>query len=430
MKKIVHPALFLIMTASLFLGFYRNQWEMVRDKKFSLFQKGDESYVIARIVMTRQRGFFSYGGLLGWGDLDVAPADVAEPQYQYQYDVYFSGGEFQEYLPKLSHPGFQGLFFSLLDRASPFSPVINLRLFRMLNSGLFALVLMGVTLWFYQVLGFLPALLVFGSILFSAWMTLFGRNLFFVPWAFYLPFVVLLWSLEGERARRRLSDAQFFSVTSSLMLIKCLLNGYDFILPTLGMVVSPILFYTILEKWNKERFIRRFLITAAGAGLGILISLLILSIQNIFVSGSLQEGLRVIIETLERRTLASGPSVPALYEEANRASTWVILRTYFSESYFGKFAFPYYGITALFAGFSVLYLAVRKIRPEDAAGRSKGAALLGVTWLSLLSPLSWYVIFKSVAYFHTHMNYLPFHMPFTLFGFGLCGYTLAVLARK
>lgn len=430
MKKFLLPAFLLCAAASMFLGFYRDQWGLVREKKFSLFQKGDESYVIARMVMTRQSGLLSYGGLLGWGDLDVDESEVADPQYQRQYDVYFSGGSFQSYLPKQSHPGFQGLLFSLLDRVSPFAPIENLRLFRMLNSGLLALTLTGVIAWFLRAVGFLPALMVFASIVTSAWMTLFGRNLFFVTWIFYLPLLTLLWRLEGEKEGRRLSDRGLFGLMLTLILVKCLFNGYDFILPTLGLAASPILYYAIRERWEARSVVRRLILAAAGMGLGIILSLLVLSVQNMIVSGSLQGGVQYILETFARRTLGGSSTIPALYEEAYRASTWEILKTYFSESYFGKAYFPYYAVTGLFAIASVLYLTAQKLRPGDAEERSRGMALLWTTWLSLLSPLSWYVIFKSVAYFHTHMNYLPFHMPFTLFGFALCGYTVFVIFQR
>ena len=90
--------LFVLAFSLLFLGFYRNQWQMVRPKKFSLFQKDVEGYVIARMVWTRQSHLFSQGGLLGWGD--VNPSDINESDYQNQYDTYLKGLSFQTYWPK------------------------------------------------------------------------------------------------------------------------------------------------------------------------------------------------------------------------------------------------------------------------------------------------------------------------------------------
>ena len=170
--------LFLISFSSLFLGFYRNQWHMAPTTKFNLFQKDVQAYIMARMVMTRQNGLLSYGGLLGWGD--VNPADVNDDDYQHQYDVYLEDLSFKTYWAKESHPGFQGIFFSILDQLSPFSSLNNFRLFRMFTVSLFALTLTGIILWFYRETGLLSAIFVLASILTSQWMTVFGRNLFFV----------------------------------------------------------------------------------------------------------------------------------------------------------------------------------------------------------------------------------------------------------
>ena len=51
----------------------------------------------------------------------------------------------------------------------------------------------------------------------------------------------------------------------------------------------------------------------------------------------------------------------------------------------------------------------------------KLSALSIATWFSILAPLSWFVIFKGHSYIHTHMNYITWHMPFTLLGFALFG---------
>ena len=423
------PALvfFIIAAGMLFLGFYRNQWQMARPKKFSSFEKDVESYILARMVISRQQGLFSYGGLLGWGDV-VNPLDVHEADYDHQYDVYLKEGSFQSYWAKESHPGFQGDFFSLLDRLSPFSAAIDFRLFRMLTAGLFALVLCGIAFWFYQEFGWLSAIFVLGSSLISNWMTLFGRNLFFVSWIFFLPMLVLLFWFRNEKDERPYLGKQIFWLVFFLVLFKCLFNGYDFILPTLGMVATPVIFYGLLNRWKRELFLKRFTIVVLASLAGILASLMILVIQVAITSGNVQAGIDFIIQTILRRTYNLGSNPSASLNRPNSVSVWSILGIYLSASYFEKIRLPYWTLIMLFAGFSIVYWLTTRWWKSDS--NPKGLVLVSVTGLSLLSPLSWYIIFKSLAYYHTHMNYLPWHMPFTIFGFGLCGYILEFWVRS
>jgi len=412
----------------LFLGFYRDQWQMARPKKFSSFQKDVEAYVIGRLVLSREQGIFSNGGLLGWGDVDGTKMnDIGDKDYQHQYDTYLNGLSFNSYLAKESHPGFQGIFFSALDRISPMASGFNLRLFRILASGLFAVILAGVILWFSWELGWLPAIFVLISILISQWMTLFGRNLFFVSGLFYLPMLLLLFRLFREETGNPLSQGNIFWLVFSTILLKCLFNGYDFILPTLCMAASPLVYYGVKDKWDRHTFITRFLNTVLASLAAIIASLVVLSIQNMFASGSFSQGIGYILETVSRRTLVNDPNLASIYVEAKNASTWSILKIYLSESYFDRLQVPYYAIIILFAIVSAAQVWLEKIK---AFSSTKGIALVAATWFSLLGPLSWYIIFKSVAYFHTHMNYLPWHMPFTLFGFGLCGFFVQSLIRS
>ena len=400
---------------------------MARPKKFSSFQKDVEAYVIGRLVLSREQGIFSSGGLLGWGDVDGTKMnEIGDKDYQHQFDTYLNGLSFNTYLAKESHPGFQGIFFSALDRISPLAPGFNLRLFRILAAGMFAAILAGVILWFSWELGWLPAIFVLISILISQWMTLFGRNLFFVSGLFYLPMLLLLFRLYREGMGNPFSQGNLFWLIFATILLKCLFNGYDFILPTLCMAASPLVYYGVKNRWDRRMFISRFINVVFASLAAILTSLVVLSIQNMFASGNFSQGLAYILETVNRRVLVNDPNLPSIYAEAKNASTWSILKVYLSESYFDRLRVPYYAVIVLFAIVSAAQTWLEKIMP---ARSTEGIALVAATWFSLLGPLSWYIIFKSVAYFHTHMNYLPWHMPFTLFGFGLCGFFVQSLYR-
>ena len=49
-------------------------------------------------------------------------------------------------------------------------------------------------------------------------------------------------------------------------------------------------------------------------------------------------------------------------------------------------------------------------------------ALIITFWVSIIAPLSWFILFKSHSYIHTHMNFIVWYMPFALLGYVLLGY--------
>ena len=210
---------------------------------------------MARMVASRQYGLTSYGALMGWGDAD--PLNLKDKDYQHQYDVYFDGGNFQVYSVYKSQTGFQAFFFSLLDRLSPLIPKWNLRLFRGLMALLLALTLSFFILWIYREFGWFAALLVFITTLLSPWITLFGRNLLYFTWAFYLPMVLTGFYLAWEKRKGKPSNKMLGWLVFAAVAFKCLFDGYDFIIPSLAMVFIPIIYYGLLGKWDIRRFITR-----------------------------------------------------------------------------------------------------------------------------------------------------------------------------
>jgi len=85
----------------------------------------------------------------------------------------------------------------------------------------------------------------------------------------------------------------------------------------------------------------------------------------------------------------------------------------------------------LFVGFAAasILVAGRLVWP-GAADRRMHAALLGATWFSVVAPLSCLFLFRAHSYRHEHMNFILWQMPFTLFGFAICGLLVAPRNRK
>ncbi len=415
----------LLAAALLFLGFYHNTWRAVRPGKFKNFQLDSESLVIARMVESRQHGVLSQNGLRGWGDAN--PANLNESDYTHQYDVYLSGQQFQTYSLYKSVSGFQGMLFSALDEISPFSPAVNLRNFRVLACLLFALALSAFLAWLLHEFGWVTFAAGLLTTLLSGWITLFGRNLFYSIWASFLPLALVAWYLAWEQRKGLLSNGRLAAVGFGGILCKCMVNGYDFIIPALAMPVIPVLYYAFRERWEARLFARRFGLLLLALGAAVLASLLILAAQLRVSEGSFAGGVISIVRTLSRRSYGD-PSLFPGYEASLEANPWSVLWTYIADdTAISVFNMNFLAIIALFAAFTLLFFGVdrgRRLSPEK---RGKAYALMGATWVSLLSPVSWFLIFKGQAYIHTFTNYLAWHMPFTLFGFAFCGYVLQCL---
>jgi hypothetical protein len=419
--KNILPTLLLFLGSMilLFLGFYRDQWGVVREKKFKEFQTDSESLVMARMVESRQNGILSENGLLGWGDVHLP--DLNESDYAHQYDVYLAGGDFQTYSLYKSLSGAQAMFFSLLDGLSPFPPALNLRDFRVLVALLFASTLSVFILWIRHEFGWLASLLVLVTTLVSQWITLFGRNLFYVIWASFLPMVLVAWFLVWEERNTRPANLRLASVAFVSMLFKCLMNGYDFIIPTLAMTTVPLVYYGLRNGWDRSKFLQRFALLSLALLSAVSASILILAAQLAVSEGSFLGGMASILSTFGRRTYGD-PSLYPLYAESLKADPFSVLWTYLvKDTAINLLGLRFLDLIVIFAVFTVLYMILDRRKRAELPDRNKSNGLIGATWFSILSPITWFLVFKGQAYVHTHTNYLAWHMPFTLFGFALCG---------
>jgi len=427
-QKIFTPksvtTLFFLLCAlvSIFLGLYRNQWNVVREKKFKQFQTDSESLVIARLVETRQNGIFAENGLLGWGDAD--PLTLRDSDYQHQYDIYLAGQNFQNYSLYKSISGFQAMFWGALDRLSPFSPAINLRNFRALEALLFGLTLTLFLSWILYEFGWLPAVVVLLTTLVSQWITLYGRNLFYFLWATFLPLGLIAFYFAWEEKKGTTSNLRLALLALAGMLFKCTMNGYDYIIPALAMPTVPLVYYALRNGWGGSKFVKRFLIVAAALLVAVLVSLLILAAQLGISEGSFWGGLASIFGTFGRRTYGQANLYPG-NEDGLKANTWSVLWTYISkDTAINVLGLNFLSIIVIFAAFTAIYLIFDRLKKGNLPDRTKTYALISATWFSILSPISWFIIFKGQAYYHTHTNYVAWHMPFTLFGYAMCGLIL------
>ncbi|MGA2507349.1 MAG: hypothetical protein ABSF80_07735 [Chitinispirillaceae bacterium] len=426
-------ALGILSTVLLFCGFFSNCWHAAEQEWFLHFQHDDESLVIGRMVKARGDGIFSAGGMLGAGIRHNIHVEWISPEEaDHQYTAYLTGLTFADYSPYMSQIGGQAMFFSLLDRMLPLLPRTKINIYHIFTSLLSAVALTLVVLWFYDEFGLSVMLFVLCSMVFSQWLTVFGRNLWWSLWVFYLPMIAVM---RFYRSHSPAEDPRFIRLgvlTFVSVFVKCLFNGYEYMTTTLLMMVTPFVYYGILYRLNGRQFLRGAFAAALGSCLAIGVTLTILCFQIDSIRGNAQ-GVTHITNSLMKRTYGNEHAFPAVYAASLKSNVIDVVDAYVEGVFFDAnnylsphshfisrylFIVRYYFLIVLFLAASLL-IVFRRAGP--AVVKQRNAALLCATWFSLLAPLSWFVIFKAHSFIHTHMNFIVWQMPFVFFGFAVCG---------
>ncbi len=440
-ENIPKISIWIVSILLLFFGFYANTWHVADQEWFDRHQRDTESYILGRMVKSRQHGILSAGGLNGYGTFEkVEQQWISSSQIENQYSAFLNRLSFDEYKTYKSQPGGQGILFSLLDKLLPLSPTIKLKSFYLLTALLSAIALTAITGWFYEEFDWIVALFVLASAVLSQWLTVFGKNLWWSLWAFYLPMIVVMYYLKQNRDIENRLPIKFGILILISVSIKCFINGFEYITTTLVMMVVPLVYYAILDKWNREQCFKFAFTAGIGSGIAIFLGLTLLCFQIGAVEGSVFDGIKHVVYSFGKRTHGQPEGFEEIYKASLEAGTIGVVMAYVKGIFFNFnnywttsnsfianhfFKLRYIYLIILFLIMSVL-LHFRS-SGEIEQNRQQNIALIWTTWFAVLAPLSWYVIFKAHSQIHLHMSFLLWQMPFTLFGFAVFG---ALLSRK
>lgn len=429
-------SVFTVSLLLLFFGFFSNSWHVAEEQWFLRHQRDTESLIVGRLVKSRQDGIFSAGGLTGAGVPNNYDQEwISSEQVSDQYAAYLNGLTFEQYSPYLSQTGGQGMLFGLLDGLIPLSPETKLTAFYLLTSLLSAIALTSISVWFFSEFNWSAALFVAGSMIISQWLTVFGRNLWWSVWAFYLPMIAFMYFLQYRREATYHHLVILGLLSFVAVFVKCFINGYEYITTTLIMMFVPFVYYAIVDRLSVRQFLTGTVMAACGSLLAILLSVMLLSVQIAAVKGDLLDGFEHVIYSLGKRSYGDAQRYPEIYAASLESNTMQVAIGYWKGTFFDinnylttsnsfvshylfKIRYFYLFILFLAMSFLVVRFGEENISNQD---RKRDIALVVTTWASILAPLSWFVIFKGHSYLHKHMNYVLWQMPFTLFGFAVCG---------
>jgi len=380
--------------------------------------------VIARLVKTRQSGFFSAGGLLGLGNVNEWSYTTATDREQ--YNAYTKGFNFNSYLAYKSNPGFQGLFYGLLDKVLHLSAERKLDVFRGINALASAMVFAIIFSALVYEFGFLSGAFMLLFVAFSEWTILPAGSIFWSLWVFYLPFLSASYLLFEASKSGIYNAKKIYAIIFITILAKILFSGFDLITTIFVMTSVPFIYFAVYNNWGWKLVISRItklgIVMFAAAVLG----LLILSTQIVASAGNLASAFSHISAKVEGYTLLNPDLNQGNNSKVDLSTITVIEKFLTAQAFvirYHQHSFPilFWQLIIIFLLFTLISLLMRNNNSEWS---KKALALTIATWYSLLAPLSWYIIFKVNAYFNPHIHSIAWQMPYTLLGFALCGFII------
>ena len=397
-----------------------------------------ESMVIGRLVKSRTDGIFSAGGLTGRCK-DQAPD--ADP-LAYQYEAFEKGYSCNNFSPYLSQIGFHAVIYGLIDKASPFSSRVNLVLMRIFKVSMLSMVMSLVIYWFFLEFGILSALFALLGMLLTPWITYLGKDLWFCIWSNFLPFMTALFLLKGKSEGKKISWAQVLLLVNLGILANFVINGYEWVSTTLVMATTPFFYYGIKDRWPVRKLLGRLVWMVAGSVASLMLTFAALAYQISLVKGKFSDGIQWIIFSFHKRSFGTIEGLPEVYaNQIDHPLQKVFLKYFMAPAFkFPVFITPhtpwyldgifFIELIFVFALATGLIFLHRTIYKRTGVFLQNLKSLAMTTWISILAPFSWLIIFKGHAWSHAHINYITWFMPFCIFGMALIGATVSAYFRR
>lgn len=382
---------FLLATGILFLSFQFNVFGAVLPVPFTYFDARSERLVSAALVVSRQQGIWSNGGML----------------YNAENDQ-----------PYRSQFGLHGLACRVWMKASGQQPATVVRQGRILCALLLAGVLAGFLTAIAGRFGTVPAVTALILMALSDWPVLFARNLYWALSLHFLPFVAT-WFLYPRvlQGQRRL--AVVLAAVAGLVALKCLC-GYEYVSTILLSATVPVVFHEVLGGGGPRRLAARVGAVFLSGVLGFAGAVGLHFAQGWSFTGSAAEGweairARALCHTREDPRLPNvPPDIPAhkvlrWYGREHAASLplWETLTPRGPHQLHLTIRFFWFLLPLA----ALLALASRRFIPTEQARRRLQALAAAAAW-AFLAPLSWALAARAHMCYHPHLNAIIFYLPF------------------
>lgn len=404
---------------------------------FSEFQKDSEAIVNKTVDCRNEKNEVGYDG-------------PVMPQKGQQYAVMYENGcGSKNYRPYDAQFGLQAHLIAFFSPAKSEYAKQYFATVKFLLALVFALVLMGFVYCIQRAFGTMVAASVYTLLIFSPWIVGYARNMYWVIFLMFLPFVFSFGFYSTFKARQKL--LLFYAILGVLFALK-FLNGYEHLTTMIFSAFIPIVYFELMrgrrliELWRQALAV--LLVGMAGFAAAFLINVVSLNTYyhswsqsvhavigrakdrseskkmqaNVVVGfqATLPDVYRIVDEYYELEKMADGSHAPYRY----------VVLSLFNYALLPAVTLPFGAanllvivVQSIFTMGVLAWLLLRYLRRNK--GLSKQVETLKYVYLlSLAGSLSWLVLMPGHAFPHAHLNAIIFYVPFLLICYVIIGLAL------
>lgn len=312
----------------------------------------------------------------------------------------------------------QRFLYRWLDKVLPLPPIYRLRVMELMTSVLTAAAVAAVLLWLGEIVNGWAAVTAAVLLSFACpYFTIFGKNLYWAPWTFWLPAAAMA-LLAGSRrfsACRHSTQALLLLAVSFVTCLWKQLCYFEFTSTAMIAMSIPVIYWLLLSEKTRRQKAELFLSVVAGGLSSFAVAFYAKYRMLVHNYGAAQAVSMIETNLLVRvgggdvnnsTPIIAASAKASVFETIGMLSKRVLVS---ATTAVGAVELTGWGCLLLLL---VLTLPAVWARYKAPAGNRKYGALLCCTWISVLAPLSWFVRAKPHAYIHTEQCSTLWYCPF------------------
>lgn len=336
------------------------------------------------------------------------------------YNKFIDGESFgkNDYVSYCSSITIHRYIYSFINKILPLSPKTTINFIYIVNALLLSISLAIIINWLSKYTNYIVGyVLVIMLTLFAPTISMYGVNLYWASWNLFLPICGSIMLLESKYFKKdKKTYILMFIISFTTCLIKQLFY-FEFVSTVMIAMMIPYILKCLDEKYNIRETIKVFIYPTIGAICSFIVVSLIKFTMLIGEYKSIDVAKSVFMDAISRRMTGGENSMdPTIVEgvQSSYIEVFKIMSKYSAFALKNVFSITYIGIIALFVIMFIFAFIMYRRTNINVIKANKIKSLGITTSISLLAPISWFILAKPHTYVHNLHCTITWFIPFVI----------------